>query len=229
MTMRTLCIDIGGTGIKTIVLDAAGAPITERARLETPKPATPEAVLRVIEQLIGTQGEFDRVSIGFPGVVKEGVTKTAPNLNPTWAGFPLAQTIEQRTGKPVRVANDAAIQGLGVVEGHGVEMVITLGTGMGCGVYVDGKVLHLELGHHPLIKGKTYEERVSDKEMRRIGKKRWNKRVREAIDVMEPCFNYRKLYIGGGNARHLDRTKLRDNVAIVDNVAGLLGGIRLWQ
>ncbi|HEX4353302.1 MAG TPA: ROK family protein, partial [Polyangiales bacterium] len=178
MTTRTLAIDIGGTGIKAIVLDAAGAPVTERARMETPHPATPEAVLAVVDQLLPSQGEFDRVSIGFPGVVKDGITKTAPNLHKSWAGFPLAQEIEKRTGKPVRVANDAAIQGLGVVSGKGFEMVITLGTGMGCGLYQDGHAIHIELGHHPCgIKGKTYEERVCDAEYQRIGKKKWNKRV----------------------------------------------------
>jgi polyphosphate glucokinase len=228
MTTRTLCIDIGGTGIKAIVLDEAGAPITERGRIETPQPAVPDAVLAVIDELVKGQGEFDRVSIGFPGVVREGTTKTAPNLDPSWAGYPLASEVERRTGKPVRVANDAAIQGLGVIEGKGIEMVLTLGTGMGCGVYVDGKVLHLELAHHPFKKGKTYEERISNKEMKRIGKKRWNKRVREIIATVEPCFNYRRLYLGGGNAKRLEKEGLPENVTIVDNVAGLLGGIRLW-
>jgi polyphosphate glucokinase len=226
--MRTLSIDIGGTGIKALVLDAEGAPLTERGRIPTPKPATPEKVIAVIDQLAAAQGEFDRVSIGFPGVVQDGVTKTAPNLDPSWAGFPLAQTIEKRTSKPVRVMNDAAMQGLGVIEGKGVEMVLTLGTGMGCGVYVDGHVLHLELGHHPWKKGLTYEERVSDKERKRLGKKRWAARVYDAIAQLEPIFNYRKLYLGGGNSMRLDPKKLPDNVVIVDNVAGLLGGIRLW-
>src|SRR4051812_11122140 len=96
--MRTLSIDIGGTGIKAIVLDALGAPITERTRLETPQPAIPSAVLAIIDELIKTQGEFDRVSIGFPGVVMDGTTKVAPNLDPSWAGFALAHEIQRRTG-----------------------------------------------------------------------------------------------------------------------------------
>src|SRR5262245_11367671 len=150
--MRTLCIDIGGTGIKAIVLDGSGAPLTDRARLETPQPAEPDAVLGTIDQLVKGLGDFDRVSVGFPGVVMEGTTKTAPNLGAQWAGFPLSGEIEKRTGKPVRVANDAGIQGLGVVEGKGFEMVITLGTGMGCGVYIDGHFASLELAHHPFKK-----------------------------------------------------------------------------
>ena len=227
---RTLCIDIGGTGIKAIVLDENGNAVTERARLETPRPAEPQAVLEVIDRLITSSGEFDRVSVGFPGVVIEGVTKTAPNLDPSWAEFALADQLQRRTGKPVRVANDAGIQGLGVIEGKGVEAVITLGTGMGFGLYVDGRyVPNIELGHHPFKKGQSYEDRVDNATRKEIGSKRWNKRVREVIAQVEPIFNYRKLYIGGGNARHVKTEGLPDNVQVVDNVAGLLGGIKLWR
>lgn len=228
--MRTLCIDIGGTGIKAIVLDVQGGPLTERRRVETPNPATPEAILPLIEELARAHGEFDRVSVGFPGVVVEGTTRTAPNLHPTWANFSLARTIEERVQRPVRAANDAGIQGLGVIEGRGVEVVLTLGTGMGFGLYVDGRyVPNIELAHHPLMKGKTYEERVSNAVRKKIGKKRWNRRVRQVIKTLGPVFNYRRLYIGGGNAKHLDREGLPESVTIVDNMAGLLGGIRLWS
>lgn len=227
--MRTLCIDIGGSGIKAIVVDREGAPITERGRIETPRPATPDKVLAVIEELARAQGEFDRVSVGFPGVVVEGTTRTAPNLHATWAGFPLAPSIEERVKRPVRAANDAGVQGLGVIEGRGVEVVITLGTGMGFGLYADGRyVPNIELAHHPLTKNRTYEERVGNLARKRVGAKRWNRRVREVIGTLEPIFNYRKLFLGGGNTKHLDRAGLPENVVIVENVAGLLGGLRLW-
>jgi polyphosphate glucokinase len=227
--MRTLSIDIGGTGIKAITLDLAGEALTERTRIETPSPATPDAVLAVIDELVKTQNEFDRVSIGFPGVVKEGVIKTAPNLDPSWADFALARDIERRLGKPARVLNDAAVQGLGVVEGLGFEVVITLGTGLGCAVYIDGKAAGLELAHHPFHKGETYEERLGNAARKAAGNKRWNKQVRRAITQLDALFNYRKLYIGGGNTKHLETDDLPVNVAIVDNLAGLLGGIRLWR
>lgn len=228
--MRTLCIDIGGTGIKGIVLDPAGSPLTERARLATPQPAVPDAVLAVIDELTRSQGEFERVSVGFPGVVLEGTTHSAPNLeSASWAGYPLADELQRRLGRPARVANDADIQGLAVIQGHGLEMLITLGTGMGSAMYVDGRLVpNLELGHHPLRKGRTYEERVSNAERKRIGNRRWNKRVRQVIAQLEPIFNYRRLYIGGGNARHLDPEGLAPSVVVIDNLAGLLGGIKLW-
>jgi polyphosphate glucokinase len=230
-TMRTLCIDIGGSGIKAIVLDDRGNPITERARIDTPQPAVPDSVLAVIDELARAQGDFDRVSVGFPGVVIEGVTKTAPNLaNGEWSGYPLAQDIERRLRKPVRVCNDAGIQGLGAIEGKGVEMVITLGTGMGFGLYIDGRyVPNIELGHHPFKKGKSYEDTIDNATRKKIGNKRWRKRVGDVIETLEPIFNYRKLYVGGGNARHLKTDGLPENVKVVDNVAGLLGGLKLWS
>lgn len=228
--MRTLSIDIGGTGIKAIVLDPEGAPLTGRVRIETPHPATPEAVLAVIDELADELGEFDRVSVGFPGVVHDGVPRTAPHLDPSWAGFPLARHLKARTGgKPVRVVNDAVIHGLGVIEGKGLEAVITLGTGLGCCLYADGHPWQLELGHHPFGKGKTYEDLIGHDALAAAGKKKWNKRVRKAIARMDALFNYQRLYVGGGNARLLDREALPDDVTVVDNDAGLLGGIRLWQ
>ncbi len=227
--MRTLSIDIGGTGIKAITLDLEGQPLTERTRLETPSPATPDAVLAVIDELVKVQHDFDRVSVGFPGVVKDGVVKTAPNLDPSWDGFALALDIERRLGRPARVLNDAAVQGLGVIEGLGFEVVITLGTGLGCAVYVDGHAAGLELAHHPFRKGETYEECLGNAARKSAGNKRWNKQVRRAIAQIEALFNYRKLYIGGGNTKHLETSELPANVAVVDNVAGLLGGIRLWR
>ncbi len=227
--MRTLSIDIGGTGIKAITLDLAGSAVTERTRIETPSPATPEAVLAVIDELVKVQNEFDRVSVGFPGVVKDGVIKTAPNLDPSWEGFTLALDLERRLGRPARVLNDAAVQGLGVVEGLGFEVVITLGTGLGCAVYIEGRAAGLELAHHPFRKGDTYEERLGNAARKSAGNKQWNKEVRRAIVQIEALFNYRKLYIGGGNTKHLDTTELPTNIAVVENVAGLLGGIRLWR
>src|SRR2546427_10527460 len=198
--LRPLAIDIGGTGIKAVVLSATGKPLTERSRVKTPRPATPGAVINTIVELAKQQGEFDRVSVGFPGVVRRGVTVTAPNLNGNWGDFRLADVLSKRLGVPVRVANDADVQGFGVIAGHGVELVVTLGTGFGSGLFVDGKLVpNLELGHHPFQKGKTYEELLGDAVLKKVGKKKWNKRLVRAIQTIEPTFNYDRLYIGGGN------------------------------
>jgi polyphosphate glucokinase len=226
---RTLCVDIGGTGIKTIVLDAAGKPATERLRVDTPRPATPRAVIVAIAALAKRQGGFDRVSVGFPGVVRRGVTETAPNLHPSWVGFDLDSALTKALGRNVRACNDADVQGLGVVRGNGVELVITLGTGFGSSLFVDGRLVpNVELGHHAAWRGKTYEEELGLKALEKAGNKKWNRRLRKAIGTLEQLFNYDRLYIGGGNAKKITND-LPPRVRAVSNVAGLLGGIALWR
>src|SRR2546426_3531015 len=206
--LRTLAIDIGGTGIKAVTLSTTGKPLTKRARVKTPRPATPAAVMNTIVELAKAHGSFDRVSVGFPGVVRRGITLNAPNLKGKWGGFHLADALTKKLGVPVRVANDADVQGYGVISGEGVELVITLGTGFGSGLFVDGKLVpNLEIGHHPLQKGKTYEDLLSDAALKKVGKKKWNKRLVRAIQTLDRTFNYDRLYIGGGNAPRLSLKK----------------------
>lgn len=227
--MRTLAIDIGGTGLKALIIDPRGKPVTERARVETPRPATPAAVLRALQLLVGPLGSFDRVSAGFPGVVFHGVVKTAPNLHPSWQNYPLADALAKRLGKPARALNDAGVQGFGVISGKGLEMVLTLGTGMGCALFYDGTYIpNLELAHHPFRKGQTYEELLGANALERDGKKKWNRHVARALAQIEPVWNPDLIYLGGGNAKHL-KIELPANVRITSNVAGLLGGIALWD
>jgi polyphosphate glucokinase len=229
--VRTLAIDIGGTGIKALVLDGAGKALTERVRVATPTPATPVSVVAALLALVKPLGKFDRVSCGFPGVVVDGVVHTATNLGtPAWQGFDLAKKLSAAFGGvPCRVLNDAGVQGFGVVSGKGTEMVITLGTGMGCAIFIDGRyVPNVELAHHPLKKGKTYEEWIGMKALKKVGKKRWNHHVREVLAQVQPIFNPRVIYLGGGNAHKL-KGGLPENVKVTENVAGLLGGIALWR
>jgi polyphosphate glucokinase len=226
---QTLCLDIGGTGIKAIVLDVSGKELSERQRIATPRPATPAAVLAVIKELIHASPSFDRISVGFPGVVKNHTVFTAVNLDPSWVNYSLGAELEALTGKPTRVLNDAGVQGFGAIKGEGVELIITLGTGMGFALFVNGTyVPNIELAHHPLRKGRTYEEYVSDEALKEVGRKRWNRRVRRVLKQILPIFNPDIIYVGGGNARHL-KGDLPEQVRVVENIAGLLGGIALWQ
>jgi polyphosphate glucokinase len=225
----TLAIDIGGTGIKMMTLDSSGRPVGERIRVDTPHPATPEAVLSLLDKLSGDAGRFDRVSVGFPGVVKRGATLTAHNLDPQWCGYELQKILERRWKRPVRVANDAAVQGYGAIRGVGVELVITLGTGFGSSLFVDGRLVPgLELAHHPWRKDKTYEEYLGIKGLKRLGRKRWNRTLEKAIRQLEALFNYDHLFIGGGNAARID-FELPRYVTRVPNEDGLLGGAALWR
>jgi polyphosphate glucokinase len=226
---RTLCIDIGGTGIKALVLDANGKPVTERLRVETPRPATPRALRGAIVELARRQGAFDRVSVGFPGVVRRGVTETAFNLHPSWVGVNLERLLESALRRPVRAANDADVQGLGAVRGKGVELVITLGTGFGSSLFTDGHLVpNVQLGHHAAWRRKTYEEELGQVALKKAGRKKWNRRVRKAIETLEATFSYDRLYVGGGNAPRI-RPPLPPRVKIISNLEGLLGGIALWE
>jgi polyphosphate glucokinase len=224
----TLTVDIGGTGIKAWTLTPEGKPINERVRIPTPKSATPRNVIAVIQKLAGESAPFTRVSAGFPGVVKDGVVYSAPNLGKGWNGFDLAAALQKRLGRPARVANDADVQGLGSVTGKGIELVLTLGTGVGSVIFVDGHRIHLEVGHHPFHKGKTYEDELGARALEKKGKKKWNKMLAQAIDDAQRMFNYDRLYLGGGNTKYI-KIKLPTNVRTVSNLNGLLGGIKLWE
>jgi polyphosphate glucokinase len=224
----TLAIDIGGSGLKMQALSPEGKPISDRLRVPTPIPATTTAILSALDELKVSVPRFDRVSVGFPGVIKQGKTLTAANLDPGWIGFPLAKTLEKRWGKPVRMANDCAVGGYAVIHGHGVELVITLGTGMGSALFTEGLLCPgLELGHHPWRK-KTYEDYLGKRGLRKLGVKRWNKLVKRAVAQTAATFNWDTLYIGGGNATKLTLKHSRD-IKIISNEEGLLGAMALWR
>ena len=148
----TLAIDIGGTGLKASVLDADGEKIVDRVRTKTPYPCPPRVLIRALDELTHQLPPWDRVSVGFPGFVRAGRVLTAPNLSTkagpgtalsrklvkAWGGFPLGAELEGRLGKPTRLANDADMHGLAVIRGAGLELVLTLGTGLGTAVFLDG-------------------------------------------------------------------------------------------
>jgi polyphosphate glucokinase len=225
----TLAIDIGGSGIKMMKINDRDKPAGERSKKPTPRPATPLSVIKCIKSMLPEQGKFDRVSVGFPGVVQEGVVKTAPNLDEGWGDFNLQKALTKITKKPVRAANDADIQGYGLVSGKGVEMVITLGTGMGAALFLNGQLLpNLELGHHPFKGKKTYEDLLGKKAFEKNGPKKWNNNLHEAISLLREIFNFDRLYIGGGNAEKISFRPGPD-VILAHNIAGLLGGLKLWK
>lgn len=228
----TLAIDIGGSHVKASVLDAAGRMVAPEQHLPTPSDSTPKAVLGVIAALAERLPAFDRVSAGFPGyvIVDKGVIKTAPNLGtPAWHGFALAAALSEQLKKPARVLNDADVQGLGVIAGKGLELVLTLGTGIGSSLFKDGRLLpHLELGQHPIRKRKTYDAYIGDAALKRKGPVRWNQRLRRVIAIVEVLVNYDLLHLGGGNARLID-FPLPENVKRADNVGGITGGVKLWD
>jgi polyphosphate glucokinase len=226
----TLAIDIGGSHLKTSVLDADGRLAAEPVHVVTPRAATPEWLLRTLRRIVRDLPSFDRISAGFPGAVRDGVVLTAPHLGTReWHGFPLAAALAERMGVPARVLNDAEVQGFGVITGRGLECVLTFGTGLGSSLFWHGRLTpHLELSQHPLHNGKTYDEYLGEAAFRAKGRRKWNRHVARAIDVVRTLVNFDRLYLGGGNAANID-LELPKDIKIVANVAGITGGIELWR
>jgi polyphosphate glucokinase len=239
----TLAIDVGGTGLKASVLDANGEKVVDRVRTKTPYPCPPRVLVRELDKLTYGLPSWDRVSVGFPGFVRSGRVLNAPNLSTkggpgtkpsrklavAWAGFPLAAELEGRLGKPTRLSNDADMHGLAVISGEGLELVITLGTGLGTAVFLDGSPTpHLELALMPFQGRGTFQDQLGNQARRRIGNRRWSKRVLRAVEMFDALLHIDRLYIGGGNAKKLD-VDLGHRAKLVDNAAGILGGIKLWE
>ena len=241
--LNTLAVDVGGTGVKASVLDPAGMLQHERVRVPTPYPLAPATLVSTIQTLASQLPAFDRISVGFPGMVRDGRVLTAPHfVSPTgpggkvdaelateWTGIDLQSAVASALGKPAKVANDADIQGAAVVAGHGLEMVVTLGTGFGTALFFHGMLCpHLEFAHHPFRNGQTYNEQLGDLARREVGGRRWNKRVARMIETLHDLVFYDHLWIGGGNSRKV-KLDLGPDVTLADNTAGILGGIKLWE
>jgi len=228
--VKILSIDIGGSHIKATILNRKGELKMDYDKVVTPAPASPENVIKSIKTLVKDFPSYDKVSVGFPGYVKNGVIQTAPNLGTKlWAGVDFSKKLGEALGKPTQVVNDADMQGLGVVSGKGLEMVVTLGTGFGTALLMDGHLLpHLELAHHPIKNGTiTYDKYIGEKALEKEGRDKWNKRMQKVFKVLKTVFNYDTLYIGGGNSDKLT-FKLDKNMKIVTNADGIKGGSRLW-
>lgn len=227
---KILAFDIGGSHIKATILNIEGKFLKEYEREDTPQPASPEMVLLLIKELASRFPEYDKITAGFPGYIKDGVVKTAPKLgNNLWKDYDLQKQLENVLGKPALVINDADMQGLSLAKGKGFEMVITLGTGFGSAIMKNGILLpHLEMSQHPITKGKNYNDYIGESELLKIGKKKWNKRMERVIEVLKTVFNYDHLYISGGNAKLLT-FKLDENISVENNKDGIKGGAVLWS
>jgi polyphosphate glucokinase len=246
----TLCLDIGGTRLKGAIVDEAGQMVSPRVRLDVVYPMEPTGENGLVQRLQWIAGELpfaDRVSVGFPGRVHKGAVLTGhkftgkegpgsvtdPELVSKWRNFNLREALTAALHIPVRVANDADMQGASVARGPGFSVVITLGTGIGSALFEDGVLLpHMEFAHTPFRKSETYEQELGEAARLAIGDVRWNHRVDQALANFEALFAFDKLYLGGGNAKKVDPEIISSyggQVEIVDNIAGILGGVRLWE
>ena len=226
----TLAADIGGTGIKASVLDERGALLAPSVRVNTPVGEHPRTALRALARLARSLPRFDRISLGFPGAVADGRVLTAANLyHRGWIGFNLARALEALFRKPARVANDVALQGVAAIEGQGFELVITLGTGLGSALYLNGLLVpQFSLSRYDARPHLTYDTLLNNAALKERGAEKWNKRLKEAISTLRRTVHHDHLFIGGGNAKAI-RFKPAAHVTIISNEAGIRGGIALWR
>jgi len=205
--MEVLGIDIGGTGIKGAPVNTGkGELLAERFRLLTPRPATPDAVADTVAQITGHFGWKGPVGCGFPAVIQHGVVRTAANISEKWLGVDARAACEQATGCTFKIANDADVAGLaemrfGAGKGrNGVVLIVTLGTGIGTALFVDGRLVpNTELGHIE-IRGRDAERRASEsaRDRKKLSWKKWAGRVDEYLQRMHAYLWPELIIIGGG-------------------------------
>ena len=243
----TLSIDCGGLSIKASVLDEDGTMHAPAVAVPTPYPLSPAKLIEVFQEIAAQLPAFDRITVGFPGMVRHGVvvhtphyinvkgprTRVDPELYTAWTGLDFRSLVEKNLSHPTLMLNDAEVHGAGVVAGSGFEVVLTLGTGLGCAVFDGGKLApHIELSHAPIRRSMNYDTWIGEHERRRLGDSFWSRRIRSMISDLRPDFHWDRLYLGGGNARRIkpnDLAALGDDVVIVPNAAGIVGGVRAWN
>jgi polyphosphate glucokinase len=214
--MKILVIDVGGTNIK---LGMTGRIVP----LKVPSGATMTAAQMVAAVRKATgDWNYDAVTIGYPGpVVKNRVAAEPKNLGAGWRRFDYAKAF----GKRVRILNDAAMQALGSYRG-GRMLFLGLGTGLGSALVIDGELAPLELAHLPYRKGRTYEDYVGKRGMKRLGMKRWRKHVAKVIELLRHGLQADEVVLGGGEAKNVKT--LPPRVRRVANDNAILGGLRIW-
>ena len=236
--MEVLGIDVGGTGIKGAIANTeSGALVTPRLRLLTPQPASPEAVVGTVKEIVDHFKWQGPLGCGFPAAVRDGVALTASNISEEWIGYNVRDGIKLATGCLVRVLNDADAAGLaemrfGSGKGeNGVVLIVTLGTGIGTALFVAGQLVpDLEMGHIELD-GQEAELFAADAVRRRDGLswKKWGKRVGKYLQTMEHLMWPDLIIVGGGASRQHERffpyinTQARLVAAEGRNEAGIVG------
>ncbi len=243
----TLSVDCGGSGIKAGVLDASGTAHAPAVRIETPYPLSPERLVRTVADLAASLPPASRLSLGMPGMIRHGVvvatphyinragprSRPLPELVTAWADLDLAAALESELRIPTIVVNDAELHGAGVIAGAGLELVLTLGTGLGSAHYDGGRLApHLELSHAPVRRATTYDAFIGEPERRRLGDALWSRRVLRVVEGLAPVFRWDRLYLGGGNSGRITaqvRDRLGPEVVVVPNSAALVGGVRAWS
>ncbi len=247
MKVTTLTVDCGGTGIKASVLDKTGKVLTDFPYLKTPYPLSPSKLIGIIQDFVKADLRIKRVTVGLPGMIRNGKVVVIPhyintngprsavdaNLKKAWYGFDMQSILQKRLKLPTLVLNDAEVHAAAVIEGRGLETVLTFGTGLGSAIFSDGNLSpHLEISHATIRYGKSIDAWIGEQARRRMGNQLWSRRVKSLIQELYPMIIWDKLYIGGGNAQRISKSALKSfdyKVKIIPNSAGVTGGVKAWD
>ncbi len=240
----TLAVDCGGGTLKFAKVDQDLNILIEQ-NINVVYPFPPSDLVLLIERVFKEFSPLDRVVVGIPGMIRQGVVVTTPhyqnisgprskidlNLKKSWDGFNAKEAIYSKLNVETIVLNDAQLHGLGVISGVGTELVLTFGTGLGYALFIDGHLTpHFELSRSPIGFNNIYDEYIGEKERLRFGDYLWSRRVLRLIRKLEPVFMWDRLYLGGGNALRLAKriqAKLPSNVKIEKNAAALIGAAKI--
>jgi polyphosphate glucokinase len=215
--MKVLVIDVGGTNLKVSV----GGTV-DVIKIPSGPELTAARMAEDVTKAIAGQS-YDVVSIGYPGPVVNGRPAREPhNLGAGWMRFDYAKAF----GKPVRVVNDAAMQALGSYQG-GRMLYLGLGTGLGSAFVGDGALEPLELAHLPYRKGRTYEDYLGLRGLKRMGRKKWQRHVEKVVEILKHGLQADYVMLGGGQTKELKT--LPPGVRLGTNAHAILGGLRLWK
>jgi len=237
--MAVLGIDIGGSGIKGALVDLeTGKLLTERHRISTPKGRTPKDMAKVVQKLITHFDYKGKVGCGFPTVIKNGVCKSHGNLDKSWLNLNVETLLEDKTGLDFTVINDAdaagyAAMSYGIGKGKkGLVIMITIGTGLGSGVFFNGELIpNFELGQFPYKKHKKIElwAAASAKEREELSYKKWGKRFNKFLKYVDLITAPDLILLGGGTSKDFDQFKEYITIdtpvipAVLKNQAGIIG------
>ena len=214
--MNILVIDVGGTHVKVL------SPGQPEQKITSGPEMTPEQMAAAVREATA-RWNYDAVSIGYPGpVVHDRPIAEPHNLGAGWVGFDFAKAF----GKPVKIVNDAALQALGCYQ-SGRMLFLGLGTGLGSAMIVDGALAPMELAHLPYRKGRSYEDYVGLRGLKRLGKKKWRRHVAAVVDLLKAALEADDVVLGGGNARLL--SELPAGARLGDETCAFHGGLRLWD
>jgi polyphosphate glucokinase len=243
----TLAVDCGGTGLKGSVLDELGQMTAEQVLVPTPYPLPPERFVGILAGMAAELPQADRATVGMPGMIRHGRvvstphyvteagphTAVVPDLVAEWREFDARSSISDALGMPAIVLNDAEVAGAGAATGSGLEVMFTLGTGLGCAIFDDGRLMpHLEVSRAPVREGMIYDTYIGDASRKEMGDVAWSRRVRSALIELRPMFQWDRLFIGGGNGVRLEQSDLLEiggSILVVPNSTGIIGGVKAWD